>query len=97
MVIGSALIQLDLPGNGTLKDKRRIVKSALAHLRHDYNLAVAEVDALDQRTTAVIAVVTVSNDVGYAHGLLEKAIASLDESRLDCDIAYYQIEIVSSQ
>ncbi|NOZ70326.1 MAG: DUF503 domain-containing protein [Chloroflexi bacterium] len=94
MVIGSALIELDLPGNGTLKDKRRIIKSVLARLRHEYNLAVAEVDALDQRAIAIIALVTVSNDVRYAHGLLEKAITSLAESRLDCDIAHYQIEIL---
>ena len=93
MVIASALIELHIPHSTSLKDKRRLVKSALSRLRHDYNLAVAEVGALDQRTQAVIALVTVCNERGYAHALLEKAIAQLSNSRLDCILANYEIEI----
>lgn len=93
MVIGSALIELDIPASASLKDKRRVVRSVIARLRRDYNLSVAEVDALDQWRRAVIGIVTVSNDARYAHGLLEKAVAALGEWRLDCDIASYQVEI----
>lgn len=93
MIIGTALIELDIPASASLKDKRRVVRSVIARLRRDYNLSVAEVDALDQRQRAVIGIVTVSNDVRYAHGLLEKAVAALAEWRLDCNIASYQVEI----
>ena len=92
-VIGSAIIQLDIPASASLKDKRRIVKSVMARLRREYNISVAETDALDQWQQAVISIVTVSNDAGYAHGLLEKAVTSLDEWRLDCDLASYRVEI----
>ena len=93
MVIGSAIIELDIPASASLKDKRRVVKSVLARLRRDYNLAVAEVDALDQRQRAVICIVTVSNDARYAHGLLERAVAGVEEWRLDCNLASYWVEI----
>jgi len=93
MVIGSAIIELDIPASGSLKDKRRVVRSVIARLRREYNISVAETDALDQWQRAVISIVTVSNDAGYAHGLLEKAVVSLDEWRLDCDLASYHVEI----
>lgn len=93
MVIGSAVIELDIPGNGSLKDKRRVVKSVIARLRQEYNVAAAEVDAHDQWERAVIALVTVSTDAGHAHGLLERAVAAVASWRLDCDLAGYQVEI----
>lgn len=93
MVIGSALIELEIPENASLKDKRRVVKSVLARLRQDYNVAAAEVDALDEWQRAVLAIVTVSTDPGHAHGLLEKAVAALEVWRLDCNLAGYQIEM----
>ncbi|HEY54434.1 MAG TPA: DUF503 domain-containing protein [Caldilineae bacterium] len=93
MVIGTALIELDIPASASLKDKRRVVRSVIARLRRDYNFSVAEVDALDQWQRAVIGISAVSNDARYTHGLLEKAIAALAEWRLDCVIAGYQIEI----
>ncbi|RME81840.1 MAG: DUF503 domain-containing protein [Caldilineae bacterium] len=93
MVIASAVLELDLPGSMSLKDKRRVVKSVLSRLRRDYNLAAAEVGAQDERTRALIALVTVCNESGYAHGLLEKAIAQVSNGRLDCVLADYEIEI----
>jgi len=93
MVIGSALIELDIPASASLKDKRRVVRSVVARLRREYNLSVAEVGDLDQWRRAEIGIVTVSNDSRYAHGLLEKAVAAVAEWRLDCNIASYQVEI----
>lgn len=93
MVIASALIELDIPENGSLKDKRRVVKSVMARLRNEYNLAAAEVDAHDEWQRAVLALVTVSTDPAHAHGLLEKAVASVESWRLDCHLAGYEIEL----
>ncbi len=94
MIIGSAVIELDIAASASLKDKRRVVKAVTARLQRDYNLAVAEVDALDSWHRAVIGIVTVSNDAGYAHGLLEKAISALADWRLDCELASYHVEIL---
>ncbi len=93
MRIGSALVELEIPASSSLKDKRRVVKSVIARLRNRYNLAVAEVDYLDDRSRAAIMLVTVANSSGYAHGLLEKAVDDMASWRLDCVIAAYKIEI----
>ncbi len=93
MVIGSALVELDIPENSSLKDKRRVVKSVIARLRNEYNLAAAEVDAHEEWHRAVIGLVTVSTDAAHAHGLLERAVAAVAEWRLDCDLSSYEIEV----
>lgn len=93
MVIGSAIIELEIHDSDSLKDKRRVVSSVVARLRQAYNLAAAEVDALDQHQRAVIAIVTVANAPDYVHGLLEKAVADVQNWRLDCTLADYEIEI----
>lgn len=93
MVIGSALIDLEMPENASLKDKRRVVKSVIARLRQDHNLAAAEVDALDEWRRAVIGIVTVSNEASHVHRLLEKAMDDLEQWRLDCNVTGYEVEV----
>ncbi len=57
-----ALVRLDLriPGSGSLKEKRKVVKSLTSGIRQKFNVSVAEVDHHDlwQRTTIGVAAVT---------------------------------------
>lgn len=92
MFVAVCTIKLSLEGVGSLKEKRSIVKSVLARLPKQFNVAVAEVDAQDVWQTAVVALVTVGNDQGYLHGLLEKAVAWIEEQRPDAPIDTYSIE-----
>jgi uncharacterized protein YlxP (DUF503 family) len=94
MVIGVCTLELHIPGNGSLKGKRRILKSLLARLRKEFNVSVAEVGAQDVWQSAVIGIVCVSNDQDYAHGQLTRVARWVDESRLDCDLVDYQIELL---
>jgi hypothetical protein len=94
MVIGVCTLELSIPGAGSLKDKRQVVKSLVARLRHEFNVAVAEVDRLDSWQTAVVGVVTVSGDRDYAHGLLTRVIQWVETHRLDCELADYEIELI---
>ncbi len=93
MPIGSATVEIEIPASVSLKDKRRVVKSVIARLRQRYNLSVAEVDTLDEWHRATLVLVTVANDSGQVHRLLEKAMDSLATWRLDCIVAAYEIEI----
>ena len=92
MLVATCTIKLRLEGVYSLKEKRRILKSVLARLPKHFNLAVAEVDCHDIWQTAVIALVTVGNDKGYLHGLLEKAVAWIERERPDVPIDDYWIE-----
>lgn len=94
MVVGVCTLELNIADGSSLKDKRRVVKSLIARLRNEFNIAVAEVGNLDARHSAVIAVVTVSNDRDYVHGLLSRVIQWIEKTRLDCDLVDYDIELI---
>jgi uncharacterized protein len=92
MLVATCTVQLRLDGVYSLKDKRRILKSILARLPQQFNLAVAEVAYQDVWQTAVIGLVTVGTDEGYLHGLLEKAVDWIEHNRPDAPIDAYTIE-----
>jgi uncharacterized protein YlxP (DUF503 family) len=94
MVVGICTLALDIPDSKSLKDKRRVVKSVIARVRNQFNVSVAEVDDNDVWHSAVIGMACVSNDPAYAHGLLEKAVRSVANTRLDANVADYEIEIL---
>ena len=58
--VGILTVELHFPENGSLKGKRRFVKSASAQLRERFGASVAEVDhhELWQRATLSVACVT---------------------------------------
>ncbi len=92
MIVATCVIKLNLYGVQSLKDKRRILKSILSRLPKQFNLAVAEIDHQDVWQTAVIGMVTIGNDPGYLHGLLEKAVSWITQARPDLPIETYNIE-----
>jgi len=92
MFVGICTLTLHLPGNGSLKGKRRVIKSIMARMRQEFNISVAEVDSQDSWQRAVLGVACVSPDQAYAHGLLERAVRWLEESRLDVQLVDYEIE-----
>ncbi|MDQ7030660.1 MAG: DUF503 domain-containing protein [Ardenticatenia bacterium] len=92
-MIVSCWIELDLPSR-TLKEKRRILKSALARMRQRFNVAVAEVDFQNVAGAAAICVVTVNSNGTYARGVLEQAIAWLERERPDVMIISCEFEVV---
>ena len=92
MFVGTCVVKLSLEGVFSLKQKRSIVKYIMVRLPKQFNVAVAEVEAHDVWQTAVIAIVTVGNDNGSLHGLLEKAVTWIEEQRPDAPIETYYIE-----
>ena len=73
MNIGACRITLDIPGNKSLKDKRRVVRSLCDRVRHRFKLSVAEVDQQENLRRAVIGLATVSESAKLASESLEKA------------------------
>jgi len=92
MHVVSCVITLQLYGIDSLKAKRRVIKSILTRLPHHFNVATAEIDNHDTWQTSVICVVSVGNDPGYLHGLMEKAVSWIETNQRDAIIERYTIE-----
>ena len=93
MLVATCEIKLTLYGVASLKEKRQILKSLLKRLPQNFNVAVAEVDYQDVWQTGMIALVTVGNDAGHLHSILEKAVAWIERQRPDLPIEAYTIDI----
>jgi hypothetical protein len=94
MVIGTCTISLRLPANGSLKDKRRIIKSITARVHREFNVAIAEVDDHDAWQAATLGLACVSTDAAHAHRVLEAVVGWIERARLDAEVLDYRIEIL---
>jgi hypothetical protein len=94
MAVGVCVIELLIPASTSLKDKRRVVRAVVARVRNAYNVSVAEVDHLDSWQLATLEVACAAHDADYAHGLLGKVVAFIENSHLDCVLLAYSTEIV---
>ncbi len=74
MLIGVLKIHIHLHGIGSLKDKRRIVKSLIGRLKSRFNLSVSEVEAQDSKQIAIIGLTVVSNDGSFIDKQLDTVI-----------------------
>jgi uncharacterized protein YlxP (DUF503 family) len=94
MVIGACTVELHLPGNGSLKGKRSILKPLLTHLHREFNLATAEVGFHDVWQSAEVALVAVANDPGHVHTVLERAVRWIETRHPEVQVVDWEIEIL---
>ena len=71
MVVGVCRITFSIPGNDSLKGKRRVLRRIVDRTRNQFNAAVAEVGALDQHRQALVGFAVVSNDARHANSMLD--------------------------
>lgn len=93
MVVGTCTVDLHLPGAMSLKDKRSVMKSLIAHLRQTFNVAVAEIDHQDFPQSARLGLATISTDAGHIHATLENAVRWIEASRPDVMVVDWEISI----
>ncbi len=94
MVIGCCTIKLYLPTAHSLKNKRGILKGMIARIGREFNVSIAQVGDQDIWQSALLAVVTVSNDSAYAHGLLSRVVEWIERHRPDVEIVHIQVEMI---
>lgn len=86
-------MRLHLPESHSLKDKRQVVKSVLARVRGQFEVAAAEVADQDVWQVATLGLACASNDAGHAEDILAHAARYIEESRPDVDVVDVQIEV----
>ena len=79
MVVGVGRLRLALPGNSSLKGKRKVVRGVVTRVRSRFNVAVAEVDDMDVHESAVLGFVAVGNDHRHVNSTLDKVMDFVEE------------------
>jgi uncharacterized protein len=79
MFVGVCRVALHLPGNGSLKGKRKIVSSLVGRTRAKFNAGVAEVEDNDILQKAVIGITVVGNDGRHVDSMLQKISGFIDQ------------------
>jgi uncharacterized protein YlxP (DUF503 family) len=70
--LGLLHLEFHVAQAASLKDKRRSVKSFKDRVASRFNVSIAEVDGLDTRRRAVLAVAMVGRDKRYVQGALQQ-------------------------
>ena len=95
MNVGVCRLSLRIPENGSLKDKRRVVKSITSRVRSKFNVSAAEVDDNDIWQLATLGFCCVSNDGRHTNEVLSRVVDFVVKGRFDVEILDYGIEIIS--
>ncbi|MGD2045023.1 MAG: DUF503 domain-containing protein [Gemmatimonadota bacterium] len=73
MVVASLTWELSLPGCGSLKEKRSVIRSLRDRLRKKFNVSVAETGLQDVHARAELTIALVTTDGRLAESILDKA------------------------
>jgi uncharacterized protein YlxP (DUF503 family) len=92
MHITACVIELEIPGCRSLKEKRGRLLPVLARLQSEFGLAAAEVGRQDAHSAAVIACVAVSTGAAHNSRVLQSALRWIETHRPDLEIRGAQME-----
>lgn len=95
MVIGVSQITLHLPGCHSLKEKRQVIKSVMARVRQQFEVAIAEVDEQDRWQIAKLGVSCVSNNSQHIDEILGRVQRYIEETRPDVLVTGAEVEIIN--
>ncbi|MBW2061571.1 MAG: DUF503 domain-containing protein [Deltaproteobacteria bacterium] len=94
MVVGILRVTMIIPGNSSLKGKRKVVKSLLGKLRAKFNLAAAEVEDNDLWQRAGLGLALVGNDRRYINSAMDKVLDFIERTT-EAEIIDSQTEIIN--
>jgi len=94
MVVGILKVSMIIPGNSSLKGKRKVVKSLLGRLTSKFNLAAAEVDDNDLWQRAGVVLALVGNDRRFVNSAMDKVLDFVERTA-DAEIVDSQSEIIN--
>ena len=74
MIVGTAVIELHIPGRRSLKAKRSVLNRIKERLRNRFNASIAEVDYQDLWQRAVLGVAVVGIEKRVIEGVLSNMV-----------------------
>jgi uncharacterized protein len=94
MAVGILTIQLQLPGCGSLKEKRSRLKPLITRLHREFNISVAELDLQDVWDEAILGCAMISNDIVFNQNALHAIVKWLNHNWPDVQLVDEHIEII---
>ena len=94
MVVGVLQVELSIQWARSLKDKRGVVSSLKDRLHREHQVAVAEVNRLDNRQVAVLGIAMVSNQARHCRQVLDQIVHKLKTLR-DCVLSDHRVEVLT--
>ncbi len=82
MVVSMIQLIIELPEIGSIKDKRRMVKSLKEKLIRRYRISVAEVDLQESLSFVQLGGAVVSNSREHGERVMQKALHFVEEESL---------------
>ena len=86
-------LELYMPENQSLKEKRMIIKSISEKLKKRFSCSIAEVDYQEKWQRAVLGVALVSGDFTYLNQSEDNMIRFIEET-YDLDVISAEFEII---
>ncbi len=93
MIVGIIRLRVRLPGNHSLKGKRRVVKSLIGRVGSRFNVAVSEVALHDVWQGAEIGISAVGNSQPVINSVLDKILEFIERTCL-VEVVDTDIEII---
>jgi len=94
MTVGVCVIELYMPQNHSLKEKRGILRSIKAKIKNKFNVAVAEVGEQDRWQTAVLGLSTLSDDKRFVNEVLDKCVSLIRSGYPQAEIVHHDLELI---
>lgn len=94
MFVAIGTVTLHLPGIGSLKEKRSIIKSLLERIRARYNVSAAEIGNHDIHGRATLGIAAISAAGDHAQRQIETVFRFIEETRPDLMWIDSDIELV---
>jgi len=76
----SAKLTFNIPGAGSLKDKRQVRRSIIEKARNRYNASISEVGAQDVHQTLIIGIAVVSGEKVHAENSINEIIRFMENN-----------------
>ena len=93
MKVGCCSLKFYLHGNGSLKGKRKVVRSIKDRVKNKFNVSVSEVGDQDLWQSIHLGIAAVSSDAQYLEGLLQKVMDFIDNMHL-AEMTDSRIELI---
>jgi len=94
MVVGVCKLDLRIPENHSLKEKRHVLRKLTDRVRSRFNVAISEVGDNDLWQRAQMGFCTVGNDRRHINSSLDKVIYFIEQMNL-VEMVHSEIEIIS--